>query len=117
MIDLSKPSRVFIQTNTKAGLDKTGVVAVVILCYGTEPESRLALWYTRTGDACEYMSPTVPIEEPDGTEKKIECLFGGIADDLIKAATAAQARVRKELGKPGYGKIYLVAEKVKELKK
>lgn len=116
MIDLSKPTRVWIRTNTKAGLEKTGVVAVVMLCFKGDPESRISLWYAKNNAGqFEYMTPSFPIEIEGGESKKIECLHGEFTADLVKLAAEAQARLKKEFGKPRAGKLYKIAEKVEEV--
>jgi hypothetical protein len=116
VIDESKLSHIWIRTNTKEGLDRTGVAAVVILCFATEPESRVSLWYGRDKEkpdsAFDFLTPSVPIDVPDGEAKKFPCLFGGVSADMVKLAAAAQARLRAEMGKPGYGKLYRLGEKV-----
>ena len=116
MINESNLSHTWIRTNTKEGIERTGVAAVVILCFATEPESRVSLWFGRDKDdphgKFDFLTPSVPIDVPDGEAKKFPCLFGGVSEVMIKLASAAQARLRAELGKPGYGKLYKLAEKV-----
>lgn len=116
MIDLSKPSLVWIRTNTKAGIEKTGVIAVVLLCFTGKSESRIALWYAKNPKGeYEYMTPTFPIEVEGGLSKNIECIHGEFTANLVAFAVDAQARLKKEFGKPRAGKLYKIGEKVEEV--
>jgi hypothetical protein len=119
MTDLSTYTHAWIRTNTKAAMDRTNVIAVVVLCFKTEPESRIALWYAKLPekDSPEFTTPTFSLEAADGSPKEVECISGRISTDLIELAAAAQAKLRKELGRPAYGKLYKVGDAVEEMKK
>lgn len=139
MIEESEWTHTWIQLNTKAGLEATGVAAVVILCFNRgkadgsgskdaskdspvkEPEkseSRVALWFGRRKDqpkgSFDFLTPSVPVEVADGSDaRRIPCLYGEVSATMVRLAKVAQARLKAELGaKPAYGRLYRVAEKV-----
>lgn len=114
MINETNLTHAWIRTNTRVGLEKTGVSAVVILCFNTEPKSRVALWHAKGPDGkFDFKTPSFPIETPDGELKKTPCLFGGVSAELVKMAAAAQGWLRKGL-KPTYGKLYKVTAELAE---
>jgi hypothetical protein len=108
MINASNLSHAWIRTNTKSGFEKTGITAAVILCFATQPESRVTLWHVKGPDGFDFMAPSTPIEKPGGELQKIACLYGGVADEMVKLASQAQETLKKAL-KPDYGKLYRVA--------
>lgn len=110
-------SHAWIYSSTKEAVAEHGISAAVILCFKTEPETRLTLWFAKdtSGKWC-FMTPTFRVFPAQG-EKQIPCLFGQLADEMTAVAESAKASCKELLTKQGkeieYGRVYKVmADKV-----
>ena len=112
MIEAKDMAHAWVYTNTRDVADTSGIIAAVILCFKSTPESRATLWLAKDeSGAYKFMVPHFPITIAKG-EKMLTVLYGKIVDDMVIWAERARARLKKDLAdkgqQMGYGKVYKV---------
>ena len=107
MIGPETLSAAWVYVNNKGAFERTGHLTTVLLCFKTNPESRIAAFVVKNeGGGYDYKSTQITMEIGQET-RRLLTISGGIAQELEVMARKTMETVKAGIGLH-WGHIYLV---------